>query len=183
MVRGRLPIYTDTDESDINMTINTRTRILATGGTFDKHYDELSGKLIFGESHLPEALRRARMATPPILEMLPFLDSLDMQDSDRQRILDTCRAAIEKILIVVHGTDTMPDTAKILGEAALNKTIILTGAMIPIEFDGSDATFNLGFACGVAHTLPPGVYIAMNATIFDWRDVKKNKVAGIFQKR
>jgi L-asparaginase len=164
------------------MTVNTTIRILATGGTFDKHYDALSGKLVFGASHLPEALRRARMSTPPTLEALPFQDSLDMQDSDRHRILSACRSAIEKTLVVVHGTDTMPDTAKILGEAGLDKTIVLTGAMIPIEFDGSDATFNLGFACGVAQTLPPGVYIAMNATIFDWRNVKKNTIAGIFER-
>ena len=158
-------------------------RILATGGTFDKHYNELNGTLGFSDSHLPAAIARARMTAPVALEQLPLLDSLDMQDADRQRVLASCRAAQEKAIVIIHGTDTMPDTAEILGEAALNKTIILTGAMIPIEFDGSDATFNLGFACGVAQTLPSGVYIAMNATIFDWQDVKKNKVAGIFEKR
>ena len=158
------------------------TRILATGGTFDKHYDELSGQLVFGAGHLPEALRCARIATPPILQQLPFLDSLDMQDADRRRILDACRAAPESFLVIVHGTDTMPESAAMIGEAALDKTIVFTGAMIPFEVAGSDATFNLGFAYGVAQTLPAGVYIAMNAMIFNWHDVKKNKAAGMFEK-
>ena len=156
-------------------------RIIATGGTFDKHYDEIRGALVFGASHLPEAIRRARISQPVSLEELPFLDSLDMQDADRQRILDACRSASESALVIIHGTDTMPETAQVLGMAKLAKTVVLTGAMIPFEIDGSDALFNLGFACGVAQTLTPGVYVAMNAQVFAWDKVKKNRSAGVFE--
>ena len=156
-------------------------RIIATGGTFDKHYDEIKGTLVFGSSHLPEALRRARISQPVSLEELPFLDSLDMQDADRQRILAACQNAFETTLVVIHGTDTMPETAQVLGMAKMAKTVVLTGAMIPFEIDGSDALFNLGFACGVAQTLAPGVYVAMNAQVFAWDKVKKNRIAGVFE--
>jgi L-asparaginase len=156
-------------------------RILATGGTFDKHYDELSGKLGFVDSHLPAVLARTRMTIAVELEQLPLLDSLDMHDADRQRVLASCRAAPEQAIVIVHGTDTMPETAQVLGAAALDKAIVLTGAMIPYEIANSDALFNLGFACGVAQTLSPGVYVAMNGKVFAWNNVQKNRSAGIFQ--
>ena len=156
-------------------------RIIATGGTFDKHYNELNGVLGFAESHLPEVIKRSRMTVPVALDVLPLLDSLEMGDADRERVLATCRAASEKAIVIVHGTDTMRDTAAVLGAAALGKTIILTGAMIPYAIADSDALFNLGFACGVAQTLPAGVYVAMNGQIFAWDNVQKNRAAGVFQ--
>jgi L-asparaginase len=156
-------------------------RIIATGGTFDKHYNELNGTLGFADSHLPAAIARARITTPVELEVLPLLDSLDMQDADRQRVLAACQAATEKALVIVHGTDTMKETAAVLGPAALEKTIVFTGAMIPYAIDNSDALFNLGFACGVAQVLAPGVYVAMNGRIFSWDNVQKNRAAGVFQ--
>jgi L-asparaginase len=156
-------------------------RILATGGTFDKHYDELNGKLTFGESHVPALLARCRLTVNVALEQLPLMDSLDMVDADRARILDSCRAAPEQAIVIIHGTDTMPQTAAVLGPAQLGKTIVLTGAMIPYEIANSDAMFNLGFASGVAQTLPAGVYVAMNGKIFAWDNVQKNKSAGVFQ--
>ncbi len=156
-------------------------RILATGGTFDKHYDELNGKLGFGASHVPALLARCRLTVAVALEELPLIDSLDMLDADRQRILASCRAASEKAIVIIHGTDTMPETASVLGPAKLGQTIVLTGAMIPYEIANSDAMFNLGFACGVAQTLPPGVYVAMNGQIFAWDNVQKNRAAGVFQ--
>ena len=156
-------------------------RLIATGGTFDKHYDELNGVLGFSESHLPAVLKRARMTIPVELQLLPLLDSLDMQDADRQRVLEACQAAGEKAIVIVHGTDTMPQTAAVLGAAALGKTVVLTGAMIPYEIANSDALFNLGFACGVAQTLPAGVYVAMNGQVFPWDNVTKNRAAGVFQ--
>jgi L-asparaginase len=161
----------------------TSLRILATGGTFDKHYDELVGKLGFGQSHLPTVIERTRMTIPVILSQLPLKDSLDMLDEDRQRILIACRDAPETAIVIVHGTDTMPETAAVLGPANLDKTIILTGAMIPYEIANSDALFNLGFACGVAQTLAAGVYIAMNGQVFAWDNVQKNRQAGVFQTR
>ncbi|CUI06050.1 L-asparaginase [Janthinobacterium sp. CG23_2] len=156
-------------------------RIIATGGTFDKHYDELTGKLGFAESHLPAVLARTRMTVPVALEQLPLLDSLDMQDADRARVLASCQAAPETAIVIVHGTDTMPDTAAVLGAAALGKSIVLTGAMIPYEIANSDALFNLGCATAAAQILPPGVYVAMNGQIFTWDNVTKNRAAGVFQ--
>lgn len=156
-------------------------RIIATGGTFDKHYNELNGTLGFADSHLPAAIARARITAPVELELLPLLDSLDMADPDRARVLAACQAAPERAIVIVHGTDTMKETAAVLGPATLDKTIVFTGAMIPYEIANSDALFNLGFACGVAQALPSGVYVAMNGQIFAWDNVQKNRAAGVFQ--
>ena len=156
-------------------------RLIATGGTFDKHYNELTGVLGFSESHMPDVVKRARLTIPVALEVLPLLDSLDMQDADRQRVLEACQAAGENAIVIVHGTDTMPQTAAVLGAANLGKTIVLTGAMIPYEIANSDALFNLGFACGVAQTLAPGVYVGMNGQVFAWDNVTKNRAAGVVQ--
>ncbi len=156
-------------------------RVIASGGTFDKHYDEIAGKLTFGAGHLAAAISRARITVPVTLEELPFLDSLEMQDADRQRILASCRASAQSAVVIIHGTDTMPETAAVLGTAGLKQTIVLTGAMIPYEIANSDALFNFGFACGVAQVLPSGVYVAMNGQIFFWDKVKKNRSAGTFE--
>jgi L-asparaginase len=156
-------------------------RLIATGGTFDKHYNELTGVLGFSESHLPDVIARTRMTIPVALDVLPLLDSLDMQDADRQRVLATCQAAQEQAIVIIHGTDTMRETAAVLGNAKLAQTIVLTGAMIPYEIANSDALFNLGFACGVAQALPHGVYVAMNGQVFPWDNVTKNRAAGVFQ--
>ncbi len=121
-------------------------RVIASGGTFDKHYDEIAGKLGFGPGHLADVIKRARITVPTTLEELPFLDSLDMQDGDRQRILAACSKATEDGIIIIHGTDTMRETAEVLGTANLAKRVILTGAMIPYEIANSDALFNFGFA-------------------------------------
>jgi L-asparaginase len=156
-------------------------RLIATGGTFDKHYDELTGSLGFADSHLPAVIARSRMTVPVALEVLPLLDSLEMQEADRQRVLASCQAAKETAVVIIHGTDTMRETAAVLGAAGLPQAIVLTGAMIPYEIAHSDALFNLGFACGVAQTLPPGVYVAMNGQVFAWDNVTKNRAAGVFQ--
>jgi L-asparaginase len=110
-----------------------------------------------------------------------MLDSLEMQDADRQKVLAACQAATEKAIVIVHGTDTMRETAEVLGTALSDKTIVFTGAMIPYEIANSDALFNFGFACGVAQVLPAGVYVAMNGKIFTWDKVTKNRAAGVFQ--
>ena len=156
-------------------------RIIATGGTFDKRYNELNGTLGFAESHLPAVLARTRMTVSVELEVLPLLDSLDMQDSDRKRVLTSCMASAEKAIVIVHGTDTMTETAAALGAVSLGKTIVLTGAMIPYSIANSDALFNLGFATAAAQTLPAGVYVAMNGRVFAWNNVTKNRSAGVFQ--
>lgn len=158
-------------------------RVIASGGTFDKHYDEIAGKLGFGPGHLGEVIKRARITVPVALEELPFLDSLDMQDADRQRIAAACTRASEGGIVITHGTDTMRETAEVLGHANLPKRIVLTGAMIPYEIANSDALFNFGFACAAAQLLPPGVYVAMNGQVFGWDKVEKNRIAGVFQQR
>jgi len=155
-------------------------RILATGGTFDKHYDEIAGKLGFADTHLNQVIARSRITLPVQLEVVAMLDSLDMQDADRSNVLCACQRATETAIVIIHGTDTMRETAHVLGNANLDKTVILTGAMIPYEIANSDALFNFGFACGIAQTLPHGVYIAMNGQIFNWDNVKKNRTAGVF---
>lgn len=156
-------------------------RIIATGGTFDKHYNELKGVLGFGDSHLPEVIARSRMTIPVELQVVSLLDSLDMQDADRRNVLAACQAASEQQIVIVHGTDTMRETAEVLGAATSDKTIVFTGAMIPYEIANSDALFNLGFACAAAQMLPPGVYVAMNGKVFTWDNVTKNRAAGVFQ--
>jgi L-asparaginase len=156
-------------------------RIVATGGTFDKHYNELTGVLGFSDSHLPAVIARTRMTVPVELDVLPLLDSLDMQDADRARVLAACQRAQENAIVIIHGTDTMRETAAVLGAANLGKTVVLTGAMIPYEIANSDALFNLGVAVGVAQVLPAGVYVAMNGQVFPWDNVQKNKTAGVFQ--
>jgi len=156
-------------------------RIIATGGTFDKYYDELRGELTFKDSHLPGILKQARITVPIVLEINQLIDSLHMQEANRQHVLTSCRATPETEIVIIHGTDTMTLTARVLGEARLAKTIVLTGAMIPYAVQGSDALFNLGFACAAAQLLPHGVYIAMNGQVFAWDQVRKNTQLGIFE--
>lgn len=156
-------------------------RIIATGGTFDKHYHPLDGSLVFGDSVLPAALQRARITVPYAFESLMAMDSLDMEDLHRQQILAACRAAKEEKLVIVHGTDTLRETAEVLGNAALPKTIVLTGAMVPYDFTDSDAFFNLGFALAAVQLSAHGVFVAMNGQIFAWNDVSKNRSAGVFE--
>lgn len=167
-----------------------RLRVFACGGTFDKRYNPISGQLEFAaDSQLADLVARARVTLPTVVETLMQIDSLDMQDSHRERVLAACRAASEPAIVIVHGTDTMPDTARVLGPhfgAASTppddaKTIVLTGAMVPYAITRSDALFNLGFACACAQTLPPGVWIAMNARVFAWDDVRKNTHEGVFE--
>lgn len=155
-------------------------RIVAAGGTFDKHYNELTGQLTFAQTHLDEVIERARFNDPVVLQTLPLMDSLDMQHEDRLRLLDACKQSAESQIVIIHGTDTMQDTAAVLGAAHLEKTIVITGAMIPYSITKSDALFNFGFACGVVQTLSHGVYIAMNGHVFIWDNVMKNRKLGKF---
>jgi len=155
--------------------------VIAAGGTFDKHYDEIAGKLGFGTSVLPKVIAQSRISQPVRLEELPLLDSLDMQEADRLRILKACRRAPEQHIVVIHGTDTMPETAQVLGLAGLAKTIVITGAMVPYEIADSDALFNFGMAFGIAQTLPAGVHVVMSGQVFDWNNVKKDQSVGVFR--
>jgi L-asparaginase len=158
-------------------------RILVTGGTFDKEYNELEGKLYFRESHLPEMLRLGRCKVEVDIRTLMMVDSLDMTDTDREIILENCLRCKEDSIVITHGTDTMEKTAQVLGQASINKTIILTGAMIPFKFGSSDGLFNLGSALAFAQSLPRGVYIAMNGRYFKWDVVRKNMKTGEFEEK
>jgi L-asparaginase len=156
-------------------------RVLVTGGTFDKEYDELSGRLYFKDTHVPEMLRLARCRLPLSVETLLMMDSLDMKDADRAAIVARCSGCPEARLVVTHGTDTMADTARALVAARLAKTIVLTGAMVPYAFGSSDGLFNLGSALSFAQVLPAGVYVAMNGRCFPGDRVRKNRETGIFE--
>ena len=158
-------------------------RIVVTGGTFDKHYDAIKGELTFKQSHLQAILEQARVTIPVSLEINQLIDSLEMLDVHRESVLAACRAAPENCIVVIHGTDTMAQTATVIGEAGLKKTIVFTGAMIPYSLQGSDALFNLGFALAAAQLLSANTYVAMNGRVFDWREVQKNKRIGVFEAR
>ena len=158
-------------------------RIIITGGTFDKRYDEIQGKLTFRDSHLPAILEQVRMTIPVELEIIQLIDSLDMEESHRVDVVDACRRASEPWIIITHGTDTMDETAAMIAAVGLAKTVVLTGAMVPYTVSGSDSLFNLGCAVSAVQLLPAGVYVAMNGRIFPWHDVRKDRSAGRFESR
>jgi len=158
-------------------------RLFITGGTFDKTYDEITGRLVFQDTHVQEMLQLGRCRLDVSVRTLMMVDSLEMTDADRQLVLENCRSAAEERIVVTHGTDTMTDTARVLGEARLAKTIVLTGAMVPYAFGSSDGLFNLGSALSFVQALPHGVYVAMNGRCFPWDDVTKNRQLGVFETR
>ena len=155
-----------------------------TGGTFDKQYDELSGRLFFRDTHVAEMLRLGRSRLDITIETVMMLDSLEMNDEARARIVERCRARSERSIVITHGTDTMVETAQAIAQAPLaDKTIVLTGAMVPYAFGSSDGLFNLGSAVSLAQVLPAGVYVAMNAQHFARDEVRKNRERGVFEWR
>ena len=157
-------------------------RILVTGGTFDKEYDELSGRLFFRDTHVPEMLRLGRSRLTITVETAMMIDSLELDDSGRRAIVDRCVAAPERAILITHGTDTMVESARALAAAKLDgKTIVLTGAMVPYAFGSSDGLFNLGSALSFVQVLPPGVYVAMNGRHYAWDTVQKNRTTGVFE--
>lgn len=156
-------------------------RILVTGGTFDKEYNELTGELFFQHTHVSDMLRLGRCQLGVEIETLMMIDSLQMTDAGRAQILARCQAAPENRIVVTHGTDTMEQTASTLGPHLASKTVVLTGAMIPYTFGSSDGIFNLGTALAFVQTLPPGVYISMNGRYFRWNAVHKNRALGVFE--
>ena len=158
-------------------------QIFITGGTFDKEYNFVTGKLFFQDSNLPEMLERGRCTLDVNIRTLMMVDSLELSDLDREIIATNCRKTSTSQILITHGTDTMQETAAYLAAANItDKTIVLTGAMIPYAFgSSSDGFFNLGSALGFVQTLPPGVYVAMNGRFFDWNKVRKNRNTGYFE--
>ena len=157
-------------------------RILVTGGTFDKEYDELTGRLFFRDTHVPEMLRRGRCRLDVTLETVMMIDSLELDHDGRAAIVARAAACAERAIVITHGTDTIVETGRALALASLpGKTIVLTGAMVPYAFGSSDGLFNLGSALSFVQVLPTGVYIAMNGQHFNWDGVRKNTATGCFE--
>jgi len=156
-------------------------RILVTGGTFDKEYNEHTGQLYFKDTHLAEMLRLGRSQVNATIRTVMMVDSLQMTDADRHLIVQNCLQSDEDRIVITHGTDTMTDTAAAIARAVSGKTVVLTGAMIPYAFGSSDGLFNLGSALSFVQVLPPGVYIAMNGKCFAWDRVRKNRERGEFE--
>lgn len=165
----------------INQPIATMIRIFATGGTFDKEYNMLTGELFFKDTHLDELLQKGRCMAPTNIQTVMMIDSLEMNDTHRTTIALHCNSCTEDKIIITHGTDTMTHTAEFLAEKVKNKTVVLTGAMIPIKFGSSDGLFNLGCAIAFVQALPSGVYVAMNGRVFTAGNVRKNKETGSFE--
>ncbi|MCB1182413.1 asparaginase [bacterium] len=166
--------------------MNDTIRLFVTGGTFDKEYDERNGTLYFKDTHLRDILKLGRSQLDVEVRTLMLIDSLDMDDEDREVILSQCRKCDNRRIVITHGTDTMEQTARLLGEhlgdpELQGKTIVLTGAMIPYAFGSSDGLFNLGSSLAFAQSLSPGVYVAMNGRCFTWDNVRKNRDAGVFE--
>ncbi|MEO0083773.1 MAG: asparaginase domain-containing protein [candidate division WOR-3 bacterium] len=158
-----------------------KIRIIVTGGTFDKEYNELTGELYFKHTHIHDMLKLGRCKLDLIVEELMMKDSALMTDEDRQKILLAVIKAKENRIVITHGTDQMVDTAKVLVPVSSYKTIVLTGAMVPYSFGSSDGMFNLGSALAFVQTLPCGVYVAMNGKCFHWHNVRKKKESGYFE--
>ncbi len=156
-------------------------RIFVTGGTFDKTYDEINGRLSFADTHLPEMLRLGRCRLDVSIRTIMMVDSLEMTDADRALVVHSCRECPEQQILITHGTDTMVETARALAAGVEGKTIVLTGAMIPYAFGSSDGLFNLGSALSFVQLLPAGVYVAMNGKHFRWDQVRKNRKTGVFE--
>jgi L-asparaginase len=156
-------------------------QLFVTGGTFDKEYDEIGGRLYFKDSHVGEMLKLGRSSLDIQVQTLLMIDSLDMTDDDRSLILKHCAESTRNHIVITHGTDSMEHTARVLGKAGIaGKTIVLTGAMVPYKFGSSDGLFNLGAALAFVQTLPAGVYVAINGRALSWQNVTKNKSTGEF---
>ena len=160
-----------------------KIRLYVTGGTFDKEYDAINGKLYFKDSHVREMLRLARCTLDVEIRTLMLIDSTEMTDADRETILKHCRESDDERIVITHGTDTMELTARFLGERLESKTVVLTGALVPYTFGSSDGLFNMGTAMAYAGTMPHGVYVAMNGRWFNWNNVRKNRSTGHFEER
>lgn len=154
--------------------------VLTTGGTIDKVYFDASSEYEVGEPTVPHVFREAGVTLPWRLQSLFRKDSLEMTDDDRAVIRRACEQADESCILVTHGTDTLCDTAAALVGIA-GKTIVLTGALAPARFRVTDAVFNLGLALGAAQSMPAGVYLAMNGTVFAAGKVWKNRALGKFE--
>jgi L-asparaginase len=158
-------------------------QVFVTGGTFDKEYNYITGELFFKDTHLKEMFKLGRCTLDIDIKTLMMIDSMEMTDTDRDIIAHNCMKTPSEKILITHGTDKIVETANYLAQKKLSqKTIVLTGAMIPYAFGtSSDGFFNLGSALAFAQTLPVGIYVAMNGRYFSWENVKKNRKTGFFE--
>jgi L-asparaginase len=156
-------------------------RILNTGGTFNKRYDSIKGELFVPNDNLAVEQIVKSLVIPAPLQGVLYKDSLEMDNHDRSVLAHTIASLDEKIIIVVHGTDTMDLSAEYVARLGLDKVIVFTGAMIPFSIDSLEATANLSMAIGYAQNAESGVYIVMQGIMGQYNQVKKNKVAGKFE--
>jgi L-asparaginase len=154
--------------------------IVTTGGTIDKIYFDDKSSFQVGAPQIGEILSAIGVAFT--FDVIPLMrkDSLHITDADRDLVRRTIEAQPARHVLVTHGTDTMVETARVL-EGLSGKVVVLTGALNPARFQGSDAVFNIGTAVGAVQTLPDGVYIAMNGRVWDPRRVRKNVAANRFE--
>jgi len=162
---------------------NKAVKILITGGTFDKEHDPITESLIFNETHVPELLKRSRSLLDIKLRTIMLIDSLEITKSDQEIILKACQDAKEDKIVITHGTSNMEKTAEFLGNSIKDKTVVLTGAMVPFVFLNTDALFNMGAALAFVQTLSHGVYISMNGKYYNWDNVTKNTKLGLFKEK
>lgn len=158
-------------------------QVFVTGGTFDKEYDFITGNLFFKDTHLPKMFQRGRSTLDIDVKTLMMVDSLEMTEADREIIVHNCKRNKTNKILITHGTDKMVETAGFLASADIpEKTIVLTGAMVPYAFGtSSDGFFNLGSALAFVQILPPGVYVVMNGRYYHWDAVRKNRKTGFFE--
>jgi L-asparaginase len=166
--------------------IRMKLRLIIAGGTIDKQFNQVTGDLAFGDTHLNEMLAQARFEGELTIEHILMKDSLDMTQEDRDKLAEACLDASEERIIVTHGLDTMIESSQTIAKALLGKakTVILTGAMVPYSFGmTSDALFNLGTALAYAQSLSEGVYVAMNGHFFASDNIARDTTTGLFHER
>lgn len=156
-------------------------RIINTGGTFNKRYDPIKGELFVpNDNQAIEKILHSLVISIPLQGVI-YKDSLEMDQHDRVKLGATIAQSEEKIVIVVHGTDTMDMSAEYIDSLKLDKVVVFTGAMIPFSIDPLEATANLSMAMGYAQNVSAGVYIVIQGVMSSFKQVKKNKSAGKFE--
>ncbi|HEV2209694.1 MAG TPA: asparaginase domain-containing protein [Verrucomicrobiae bacterium] len=157
-----------------------KIKFFTTGGTIDKVYFDARSEFEVGSPQVREVIDEANVTFAYDVESILRKDSLDMTDADRELIRQRILADPCPLIVVTHGTDTMVETARALGNIS-NKTVVLTGSMQPARFRSTDAVFNIGCAIGVVQSRPPGVYIAMNGRVFRPDQTRKNREKNCFE--
>jgi len=155
--------------------------ILNTGGTFNKRYNPLAGELFVPRDN--EAIEKIMASLVVDIEVqgIIYKDSLEINDADRSLLADTIAKSDEKVIIIVHGTDTMDVSAEVIAQLAIQKTVVFTGAMVPFSMDPIEATANLAMAIGFAQRSCSGVYIVMQGICGQYNYVRKNRECGKFE--